>query len=105
MLSAETASFLAPSSLCDSAASIMRIRRSGRRMPRWWRRRSAHSPRHSSWFSVRCKVLNQNAVEFVIGAQRLMFEELVFYTDEMLAQTRTRMRVFTDFAAKMGGGG
>lgn len=45
--------------------------------------------------------LNQNAVEFMIGAQKLMFEELVFYTDEMLERTRTEMKLFTEFAAKI----
>lgn len=47
--------------------------------------------------------LNQNAVEFMIGAQKLMFEELVFYTDEMLERTRTEMKLFTEFAAKIAG--
>ena len=45
--------------------------------------------------------LNQSAVEFMIGAQKLMFEEFVFYTDEMLERTRTEMKLFTEFAAKM----
>jgi len=52
---------------------------------------------------VEATQLNQNAVEFMIGAQRLMFEELVFYTDEMLERTRTEMKLFTEFAAKMAG--
>ena len=47
--------------------------------------------------------LNQNALEFMIGAQKLMFEEFVFYTDEMLERTRTEMKLFTEFAAKMAG--
>lgn len=47
--------------------------------------------------------LNQSAVEFMIGAQKLMFEEFVFYTDEMLERTRTEMKLFTEFAAKMAG--
>lgn len=47
--------------------------------------------------------LNQNAVEFMIGAQKLMFEEFVFYTDEMLERTRTEMKLFTELAAKMAG--
>ena len=47
--------------------------------------------------------LNQNAVEFLMGAQKLMFEEFVFYTDEMLERTRTEMKLFTEFAAKMAG--
>jgi hypothetical protein len=52
---------------------------------------------------VQASLLNQNAVEFIIGAQRLMFEEFVFYTDEMLERTRTEMKLFTEFAAKMAG--
>ena len=47
--------------------------------------------------------LNQSAVEFMIGAQKLMFEEFVFDTDEMLERTRTEMKLFTEFAAKMAG--
>ena len=45
--------------------------------------------------------MNQNAMEFMIGAQKLMFEEFVFYTDEMLERTQTEMKLFTEFAAKM----
>jgi hypothetical protein len=47
--------------------------------------------------------INQSAVEFMIGAQKLMVEELVFYTDEMLERTRTEMKLFTELAAKMAG--
>lgn len=47
--------------------------------------------------------LNQNAVEFMIGAQRLMFDELVFYADEMMERTRIEMKLFTEFASKMAG--
>ena len=52
---------------------------------------------------VQASQLNQNAVQFMIGAQRLMFEEFVFYTDEMMERTRTEMKLFTEFAAKMAG--
>ena len=47
--------------------------------------------------------LNQNALEFMIGTQKLMFEELVFLGDEMLERTRTEMQLFTEFFAKMAG--
>lgn len=53
--------------------------------------------------ALQASQLNQNAVEFMIGAQRLMFEELVFYTDEMLERARTEMKLFTEFTAKMAG--
>jgi len=52
---------------------------------------------------VQASQLNQNVVEFMIGAQRLMFEELVFYTDEILERARTEMKLFTEFTAKMAG--
>ena len=47
--------------------------------------------------------LNQSALEFMFGAQRIMFEELVFFTDEVLERTRTEMHLFTEFVAKMAG--
>jgi hypothetical protein len=33
--------------------------------------------------------LNQSAREFMLGAQKMMLEELVFFGDEMLERTRT----------------
>jgi hypothetical protein len=47
--------------------------------------------------------LNQTALEFVLGAQKMMFEELVFFGGEMLERTRTETHLFTEFAAKMAG--
>ena len=47
--------------------------------------------------------LNQNALEFMFGAQRMMFEEFIFFTDEMLERSRTEMHLFTEFVAKMAG--
>ena len=47
--------------------------------------------------------LNQSALEFLFGAQRMMFEEFIFFTDEMLERTRTEMHLFTEFVAKMAG--
>jgi len=45
--------------------------------------------------------LNQGALEFLLGAQRMMFEEWVFLGDEMLERTRTEMQLFTEFVAKL----
>ena len=45
--------------------------------------------------------LNQGALEFLLGAQKMMFEEWVFLGDEMLERTRTEMHLFTEFVAKM----
>ena len=47
--------------------------------------------------------LNQSALEFMFGAQRMMFEEFIFFTDEMLERTRTETHLFTEFVAKMAG--
>ncbi|MEH2517712.1 hypothetical protein V1279_003285 [Bradyrhizobium sp. AZCC 1610] len=47
--------------------------------------------------------LNQGALEFMLGAQKMMFEEWVFLGDEMLERTRTEMHLFTEFVAKMAG--
>ena len=47
--------------------------------------------------------LNQGALEFMLGAQKMMFEELVFVGDQMLERTRTEMHLFTEFVAKMAG--
>jgi hypothetical protein len=47
--------------------------------------------------------LNQGALEFMLGAQKIMYEELVFLGDEMMERTRTEMHLFTEFVAKMAG--
>ena|SRR5262245_39004650 len=52
---------------------------------------------------VEAAKLNQGALEFVLGAQRMMFEEWVFFGDEMLERTRTEMHLFSEFVAKVAG--
>ena len=47
--------------------------------------------------------LNQSALEFLLGAQKMMFEELVFFGDEMLERTRSETHLFTEFVSKMAG--
>jgi hypothetical protein len=47
--------------------------------------------------------LNQGALEFMLGAQKMMLEELVFLGDEMLERIRTETHLFTEFVAKMAG--
>jgi hypothetical protein len=47
--------------------------------------------------------LNQSALEFMLGAQKMMFEELVFFGDEMLERTQTETHLFSEFVAKMAG--
>ncbi|UPJ53324.1 hypothetical protein IVB30_19625 [Bradyrhizobium sp. 200] len=45
--------------------------------------------------------LNQGALEFMLGAQKMMIEELAFLGDEMLERTQTEMHLFTEFVTKM----
>jgi hypothetical protein len=52
---------------------------------------------------VEASELNQSALEFTLGAQRIMLEELVFLGDEILERTRTEMQLFTEFVTKMAG--
>jgi hypothetical protein len=52
---------------------------------------------------VEASRLNQGALEFMLGAQKMMFEEFVFLGDEMLERTRTEMHLFTEFVTKMAG--
>ncbi len=47
--------------------------------------------------------LNQSALQFMLGAQRIMFEEMVFLGDEMLERTRTETHLFSEFVSKMAG--
>ena len=47
--------------------------------------------------------LNRSALEFMLGAQTMMLEELVFLGDEMLERTRTEMHLFNEFVMKMAG--
>jgi hypothetical protein len=47
--------------------------------------------------------LNQGALEFMLGAQKIMFAEMVFLGDEMLERTRTEMHLYMEFVAKMAG--
>jgi hypothetical protein len=44
---------------------------------------------------------DRRAVHFLFGAQRLMLDELVFVSDEMLDRARTEAHLFTEFVAKM----
>ena len=45
--------------------------------------------------------LNQSALAFMLGAQKMMLEELVFFGDEMLERTLTETHLFSEFATKM----
>jgi len=47
--------------------------------------------------------LNQSALEFMFGAQRMLFEEMVFLGDEVMERTRTETHLLSEFVTKMAG--
>jgi hypothetical protein len=46
---------------------------------------------------------NQNTLNFLFGAQRLMLEEVVFAGNELVERARTEAHLFTEFVSKMAG--
>ena len=47
--------------------------------------------------------VNQNTLNFLFGAQRLMMEEFVFASNELLERAKTEAHLFTEFVSKMAG--
>jgi hypothetical protein len=72
-------------------------------MPELSERAASDSSQSAPGAEAEATKLNQSALEFMFGAQRMMFDEFIFCTDEMLERTRTEMHLFTEFAAKMAG--
>jgi len=52
---------------------------------------------------VNATKLNQGALEFMLGAQKMLFEEMIFFNDEVLERMRTETHLFSEFATKMAG--
>ena len=46
---------------------------------------------------------NEQALNFVLGAQQLFLEELAFQANEMLERTRTETHLFAEFISKLAG--
>jgi hypothetical protein len=46
---------------------------------------------------------NQRAANFIFGAQKLMLEEFVFVSNEIVERAQTEMHLFSEFASKMAG--
>lgn len=46
---------------------------------------------------------NKNAVEFMFGAQKMLLDEMVFTSNEMLDRTRTETHLLSEFVSKMAG--
>jgi hypothetical protein len=46
---------------------------------------------------------NKHALDFMMGAQKVMLEEMVFAGNEMLERARTETHLFSEFVSKMAG--
>jgi hypothetical protein len=46
---------------------------------------------------------SQRAANFMLGARKLIFEELQFASNEFWERTRTEMHLFSEFASKVAG--
>ena len=46
---------------------------------------------------------NKNALDFMASAQKVMLEEMVFASNELLERARTEMHLLSEFVSKMAG--
>jgi hypothetical protein len=46
---------------------------------------------------------NQHAANLMLGARKLIFDELQFVSNEMIERTQTEMHLFSEFVSKMAG--
>jgi hypothetical protein len=50
---------------------------------------------------ARLTKVNKHTLDFLMGAQKVMFEEMVFAGNELLERTKTEMHLFSEFVSKM----
>jgi hypothetical protein len=53
--------------------------------------------------ATRLTKANKSALDFLMGAQKVMLEELVFAGNEMLERTQTETHLLSEFVSKMAG--
>jgi hypothetical protein len=53
--------------------------------------------------ATRLTKVNKQALDFMIGAQKVLLEEMVFAGSELFERSRTEMHLFSEFASKMAG--
>jgi hypothetical protein len=53
--------------------------------------------------ATRLTKANKNALDFLMGAQKVMLEELVFAGNEMFERTQTETHLLSEFVSKMAG--
>jgi hypothetical protein len=51
--------------------------------------------------SARLTKANKHALDFMMGAQKLILEEIVFASNEMLDRARTETHLFSEFVSKL----
>ena len=53
--------------------------------------------------TTRLTKANKNALEFLMGAQKLLLEEVMFAGNELLERSRTETHLLSEFVSKMAG--
>ena len=53
--------------------------------------------------SAKLSKANKHALDFMMGAQKVALEEMVFAANEMLERARTETHLFSEFVSKMAG--
>lgn len=53
--------------------------------------------------AARLTKANKHTLDFMLGAQKVMLEEVVFASNELLDRAKTEMHLFSEFVSKMAG--
>jgi hypothetical protein len=53
--------------------------------------------------ATRLSKANKNALDFLMGAQKVLLEEVVFASNELLERSRTETHLLSEFVSKMAG--
>ena len=53
--------------------------------------------------TTRLTKANKHTLDFMMGAQKILLEEMVFASNEMLERARTETHLFSEFVSKMAG--
>jgi hypothetical protein len=53
--------------------------------------------------AARLTKANKNALDFMMGAQKVMVEEMMFASNEMVERARTETHLLSEFISKMAG--
>ena len=53
--------------------------------------------------ATRMTAANKHALDFMMGAQKLLLEEIVFASNELLERSRSEMHLLSEFVSKMAG--